>query len=296
MNSCHDNPVHPTRALVPDGLVERFATVDGHRIRYLRGGSGPPLLLIHGLMGYAFSWTEIAPALARAYDVIAPDMLNLGFSDRADVDASLSGMAGRMWRFADAIGLPRVTLLGSSHGGAIAMKMATLDPPRVASLILVSPAHPWSERARWQIRLFATPLGAPLAWAMGIAPRTWMAIGLHRLYGDPARMPAGTIPGYSRPIDRKMLAYLLRVARRWNHDFDGLRESIRLISDIPTLLIWGDRDPVVGVTTARELQEHFQDCALEIVPGTGHLPYEEAPADFLSALERGRRTLEAKHG
>jgi pimeloyl-ACP methyl ester carboxylesterase len=176
------------------------------------------------------------------------------------------------------------------------MKMAIAAPQRTTSMVLVSPAHPWSERARWQIRLFSTPLGAPLAWAMSVAPRLWMAIGLHRLYGDPARMPAGTIRGYSRPVDRKMLAYLLRVARRWNHDFDGLRESIRLISDIPTLLIWGDRDPVVGVTTARELQKHFRYCVLEIVPGTGHLPYEEAPADFLSALARGRRTLEAKHG
>ncbi len=290
--------MHPNgaRPLVPNGFVVHFATVHGHRIRYLRGGSGPPLLLIHGLMGYAFSWTEIAPALTREFDVIAPDMLNLGLSDRADVDASLSGMAARMWRFADQIRIRRVTLLGSSHGGAIAMEMAILAPERIESLVLVSPAHPWSERARWQIRLFATPLGAPLAWAMSIAPRAWMAIGLYRLYGDPTRMPAGTIPGYSRPIDYKMLAYLLRVARRWNQDFDGLRESIRSISGIPTLLIWGDRDPVVGVTTARELREHFRNCVLEIVPGTGHLPYEEAPAEFLSALERGRRTLEAKHG
>lgn len=284
------------RPLVPEGLVEHFVTIDGHRIRYLRGGSGPPLLLIHGLMGYAFSWTEIAPALTREFDVIAPDMLNLGLSDRADVDASLGGVAARIWRFADQIGLRRVTLLGSSHGGAIAMKMATSDPPRVASLILVSPAHPWSERSRWQIRLFSTPMGAPLAWAMSLAPRAWMAIGLHRLYGDPARMRPGTIPGYSRPVDGKMLAYLLRLTRRWNRDFDELRESISVISAIPLLLIWGDRDRVVGLDTARELQEHFRHCTLEIVPGAGHLPYEEAPEDFLIALERGRRTLEARHG
>lgn len=290
--------MHPngTRPLVPDGLVEHFVTIDGHRIRYLRGGSGPPLLLIHGLMGYAFSWTEIAPALTREFDVIAPDMLNLGLSDRAHVDASLGGMAARMWRFADQIGLGRVTLIGSSHGGAIAMKMATLDPSRVASLILVSPAHPWSERSRWQIRLFSTPLGAPLAWAMSLAPRAWMAVGLHRLYGDPARMRSGTIPGYSRPIDHKMLAYLLRVARRWRQDFDDLKREISRIADVPTLLIWGDRDSVVGLNTARELRQRFRHCTLEIIRGTGHLPYEEAPAEFLSALERGRRTLEAKYG
>lgn len=290
--------MHPngTRALIPAGFVENFVSVDGHRVRYLTGGMGPPILLIHGLMGYSFSWSEVAPQLARSFSVYAPDMVNLGFSARADVDPSLDAMADRMWRFADFVGIKNVELLGSSHGGAIAMKMAILDPSRVTFLILVSPAHPWSERARWQIRLFSTPLGAPLAWAMSIAPRAWMAIGLHRLYGDPARMRPGTIPGYSRPIDRKMLAYLLRLSRRWNHDFDTLRREISRIADVPTILIWGDRDPVVGLDTARELQERFRHCTLEIVPGTGHLPYEEAPADFLSALERGRRTLEVKHG
>lgn len=290
--------MHPngTRSLIPEGLVEHSVTIDGHRMRYLHGGSGPPLLLIHGLMGYSFSWREVAPVLARTYEVYAPDMLNLGFSARAGLDPSLDAMADRMWRFADSVGIKDVELLASSHGGAIAMKMAITAPKRVEAMVLVSPAHPWSERARWQIRLFATPLGAPLAWVMSLAPRAWMAVGLHRLYGDPARMRPGTIPGYSRPIDHKMLAYLLRVARRWNHDFDTLKREISRIADVPTLLIWGDRDPVVGVSTARELQQHLRCCTLEVVPGTGHLPYEEAPVDFLSALERGRRTLEAKHG
>jgi pimeloyl-ACP methyl ester carboxylesterase len=290
--------VHPngTRALVPDGLVERFVTINGHRMRYLTAGRGPKLLLIHGLMGYSFSWSEVAPALARTDEVFAPDMLNIGLSARADVDPSLEAMADRMWRFADAVGITEVELLASSQGGAIAMKMAVRAPERVTSLVLVSPAHPWSEQARWQIRLFSTVLGPPLAWAMSLAPRLWMAIGLRRQYGDFAKMPAGTLAGYSRPIDRKMLAYLLRVARRWYEDFAALKSEITRIADIPTLLIWGDRDRIVPLTTAPEIQRQFRHVSLEVIPGAGHLPYEEAPADFLSALERGRRTLETKHG
>jgi pimeloyl-ACP methyl ester carboxylesterase len=280
---------------IPKGFTEHFIQVDGYRWRYLRGGSGAPLLLIHGLMGYSFSWREVAPALARNYDVIAPDMLNLGFSERAPVDAGLGGIAERMWKFADALGLKRLTLLGSSQGGAIAMKMAVVARERVFSLILVSPAHPWSEKARWQIRLFSTPLGAPIAWAMSIAPRSWMALGLYRLYSDFANMPAGTIPGYSRPIDRRMLAYLLRVARRWNEDFDELKQEIGTIADIPTLLIWGDRDSIVPVSTIEDLHACFRRVAIEIIPGAGHLPYEEKPEEFLTAFEQGRRTLEMTH-
>jgi pimeloyl-ACP methyl ester carboxylesterase len=123
-----------------------------------------------------------------------------------------------------------------------------------------------------------------------------MRIGLRHQYADAANIRAGTLSGYSRPIDRKMLAYLLRVARRWRQDFDALKSEINRIAEIPTLLIWGDRDRIVPLATAGELQQRFRHAALEIVRGTGHLPYEEAPGDFLIALERGRRTLETKHG
>jgi pimeloyl-ACP methyl ester carboxylesterase len=130
---------------------------------------------------------------------------------------------------------------------------------------------------------------------MSIAPRLWMALGLYRLYGDVAKMPTGTIPGYSRPIDRKMLAYLLRVSRRWYEDFDGLKQEIDRIAEIPTLLIWGTRDRIVPASTAPDLKAQFHRVALELIAGAGHLPYEEEPEEFLAALERGRRTLEAKH-
>jgi pimeloyl-ACP methyl ester carboxylesterase len=130
---------------------------------------------------------------------------------------------------------------------------------------------------------------------MSIAPRLWMALGLYRLYGDVAKMPTGTIPGYCRPIDRKMLAYLLRVARRWYQDFEELKWEIDRIADIPTLLIWGTRDRIVPASTASDLKSQFHRVALELIAGAGHLPYEEAPEEFIAALERGRRTLEAKH-
>jgi pimeloyl-ACP methyl ester carboxylesterase len=295
--ACHHKVVHTNgtrknrRALVPHGFSENFVTIDGHRMRYLIGGRGPKLLLIHGLMGYSISWSEIAADLASSFAVFAPDMLNLGLSDRADIEPSLHAMAARMWRFADAVGVGRAIVLGTSQGGAIAMKMAALAPERVDSLILVSPAHPWSEKARWQIRLFSSPMGVPLAWAMSLAPRLWMALGLYRLYGDSAKMPAGTIPGYSRVIDHRMLRYLLRVARRWYLDFETLKDELSRFADIPTLLIWGDRDCIVPPTTASELEKQFRHVTLEVVRGAGHLPYEEAPQDFLAALARGRRTL-----
>jgi pimeloyl-ACP methyl ester carboxylesterase len=187
------NPREEKRRLVPVGTEERFAEVAGHRMRYLVGGSGPALLFVHGLMGYSFSWSEILTDLVHDFRVYAPDMLNLGFSDRADVQGDLGGTAARMLAFMDAVGLQNAIAIGSSQGGAIAMQMGVIAPERFDRLVLVSPAHPWSESARWQIRLFATPMGAMIARMMPIAPTLWMALGVRRLYSPSSRILPGTI-------------------------------------------------------------------------------------------------------
>lgn len=278
-------PTQSWRSPVPPGIEEKFVSVDGHRIRYLTAGSGPNLLLVHGLMGYSFSWTEILPELAKRFRIFAPDLLNLGFSARAEADPALPAIAERMFKFLDAVGVARADVMGSSHGGTIALQMAARERGRVDRLVLVAPSHPWSESGRWQIRLFATPLGPPLAALMSYAPRVWMAVGLFRLYARHQRMPRGTISGYARPMhDRRTLAYLLQIARRWEQDFAGLRAGLARATDVPTLLIWGDRDPIVPLRTADDLQKHLRCAELQVIPDCGHLPYEERPEEFLSAV------------
>src|SRR5437899_6331660 len=112
-----DSSKRNTRLLVPPGIEERWATVDGHRVRYLFGGSGPPLLLIHGLMGFSFSWSENLPALAKHFTVYAPDLLNVGYSDRCDLDPGLQATATQVLHFMNAVGLSAADLTGTSYGG-----------------------------------------------------------------------------------------------------------------------------------------------------------------------------------
>lgn len=89
---------------------ERFVKIDGARIRYLQAGSGPPLILLHGLMGYSFSWRFTIPVLSRHATVYAPDQLGTGFSDRpAELDCRLCAMAERLFKFLDAIGVSSST-------------------------------------------------------------------------------------------------------------------------------------------------------------------------------------------
>src|SRR5262249_42825415 len=147
-----------------------WVTVDGGRMRYLQAGSGPPLLLVHGLLGYSFSWRFVIPVLAEMATIYAVDMLGTGFSDRPPkLDCSLKAGAQRLLRFMDTVGLTSCDLLGTSHGGAVAMMAAALAPEKIRRLILVDPVNPWSAHGRLLTAFLSSSPIAPLF--LNIAPR-----------------------------------------------------------------------------------------------------------------------------
>ena len=129
----------------PYSIQDHWITLDGARMRYLRDGRGPNLVLVHGLLGYSFSWRYAIPVFAQRATVHAVDMLGVGFSDRpAGLDCCLQASAERLLRFLDAAAIDSCDLLGTSHGGAVSMMSASLSPDRIRRLILVAPVNPWS--------------------------------------------------------------------------------------------------------------------------------------------------------
>jgi pimeloyl-ACP methyl ester carboxylesterase len=276
------------RKLVPDGVQECSATVAGKRMRYLTGGSGPPLLLMHGLMGYSFSWSENLPELAKHFRVIAPDFLNLGYSERCEVGTSLVEVASTMFRFMDVLGLERVAMVGTSHGGGVAMQMAADHPERIQRLLLVAAANPFSERSRWQITLFSHRLGRHLAPLVALTPRSLFALAiLLRMYADRNKALPGTVAGYWRPHrwDFKTNRHLARVVVSWTRDFQAIEPRLaEIANNVPTTLLWGAKDLIVSVHSARQLQTAMNNAALIVLENVGHLPYEEAPEEFNSAV------------
>src|SRR5437763_6699381 len=100
-----ENKIGPRRRLVPTGIEERFAQVQGHRMRYLTAGFGPPLLFIHGLMGFSFSWSENLAVLAQHFTVFAPDLLNTGYSERVELQGDLKQTATLMSEFMVSVGI-----------------------------------------------------------------------------------------------------------------------------------------------------------------------------------------------
>ncbi|MEY2412387.1 MAG: hypothetical protein QOD84_993 [Acidobacteriaceae bacterium] len=260
--------------------------MDGFHVRYMRGGSGRPLVLVHGLLGYSFSWRWIAPVLSRHATVYAPDMLGSGFSDHpADLDYFLRASAERLLRFLDTVGVEACDILGTSYGGAIAMAAAAMAPGRFRSLVLAAPVNPWSSSGSYRAALLGRwPVAALLK---RIGPRFHLldAFILSRLYGDRTRIRPGTLEGYAAAFrTRSSFESPLYILRQWDRDLKQLRTMIPRIGSIPTLLIWGDKDAAVDPRSAGPLQKQFENCQTVILHGVGHVAYEEVPEEFSSIV------------
>jgi len=267
-------------------VEEHFAMLDGGRVRFLQAGSGQPLLLLHGLLGYSFSWRFNMAALAQHRRVLALDQLGVGFSDRPQgLNCDMRAVASRTIAFIDQQAPGKFDLLGTSHGGAVALWVAALlaerGDRRLQRLILSAPANPWSQHGRRLAPFVAKrPISAVLRSALPKARFAW-GFFIRRLYANAERMPPGTVKGYSAALamDRSW-EYGLRVLESWLEDLEMLKSFLPALTDVPTLLIWGEADPAVYLRSAEPLRRHFRNCEYVSMPGVGHLPYEEAPEDF----------------
>jgi pimeloyl-ACP methyl ester carboxylesterase len=251
-------------------------------VRYLKCGSGPPLVLVHGLLGSSFCWRFNLEALGAVRTVFAPDMPGLGHSGRiAEHECSLRTNAERLLNFMRACGLERADLLGNSHGGAIVMMMAALAPAAVERMILVAPVHPWMRERRFLLATLASAPGRLLMRAIAPQLGTLHSYFLRRMYGDPSRITPGTLEGYSAPIRIPgTIEHLLAEVRCWTKDLEQLQLLLPRLHFVPTLLVWGSMDGAIKSQTAGKLAELFESCRLEIIPTAGHLPFEELPDEF----------------
>ncbi|HTC48664.1 MAG TPA: alpha/beta hydrolase [Candidatus Aquilonibacter sp.] len=296
-----------------EGVEECWTELEGARMRYLRAGPakspsfdklrtgflaknarngapGPALILLHGLLGYSFSWRFAMPALAPYATVYAPDMMGAGFSDRADVDYSMRGTARRLLRFIRGLGVSSFDLLGTSHGGAVAMMAAEECLSgnfglHLERLILVAPVNPYSAHGRRLAPFFGSNFGSALFRRfiprMNLFYPYWHA----RMYGDRERIPAGTLEGYKAPLAKPgLFDHALSIVRTWTADLRELETVLPKLANVPTLLMWGSKDTAVYASSAERLAKFFPNSESIVFPGIGHLPYEECPEEFNRAV------------
>ena len=259
-------------------------------MRYLKTGAGRPLILVHGLLGYSFSWRFTMPALAPHATVYAIDNLGAGLSHAVEgMDCTVRGTAERVLEFADALGLAEFDLLGTSHGGAVSMIAAAIAAdrgrPQIERLILVASVNPWSPHGKRLAPFLVTPLGA-LVFRNTI--ERWRALDylwLRRLFSSGDKIPPDSLAGYRIPVRYNHgFRHASNILKSWTSDLVDLESTLPKIRDYPTLLMWGTKDRAVHFASADRLRQNFRDARLVAFEGVGHLPYEESAAQFNHVL------------
>lgn len=260
-------------------IEEGFVQVDGGAVHFQRAGVGRPILLLHGLVGSAKNWSQNISFLARDSSVYAIDLSNMGESERVPgLDAGLQATADRLASAMDALGIAQADVAGHSHGGAVAMMFAARHPERVRSLILFAPANPFCDLGHQLIRFYQTRFGMWVARQIPWLPRMLKATALSRMYGDPSRVSPDALEGYIEGLHIPgTVDHVLQIVQRWFVDMGLLRSALKDLVSKPTLLIWGDRDRAVGLTSGRALQKTLPQSSLLVLPGVGHIPFEERP-------------------
>ncbi len=265
--------------------------VHGRPLTCVVAGSGPVLLLIHGMGGTFENWHAVIKPLARRHTVLAPDLPGHGRSAPGGGDYSIGALAAGLRDLLVALGHERATLVGHSLGGGIAMQFAYQFPETTERLVLVSSGGLGHE-VSLLLRAAALP-GANVFIAatatLGSTVGGALARGLGIVGVRPNADVSEVARGYASLADRDRRAAFLATLRgvidtRGQRVHAGDRHY--LDEGMPTLIIWGDRDPIVPLHHGQNAHEAIPGSRLEVFRGVGHLPQLEAPERFIAVLEQ----------
>jgi 4,5:9,10-diseco-3-hydroxy-5,9,17-trioxoandrosta-1(10),2-diene-4-oate hydrolase len=260
-------------------IEKHWVQIEGHSMHCLKAGAGPELILLHGLLGTASTWELTIPDLAAESTVYAVDALGIGESERVPgIDATPEAQAARLIAFMDESNILSADFLATSHGGAVALTLAAKYPGRVRTLMLHAPANPFSRLTDPLINFYLSGLGTWFAHRVASLPEPMQALALGRMYGDPTHLREGSLGKYIGSLRVPgTVDYVLSMLRTWFDDMVRLETALEHVRPFPVLLLWGDRDRAVSLASAQDLRRCFDRAEFELLPGTGHLPYEECP-------------------
>jgi pimeloyl-ACP methyl ester carboxylesterase len=262
-------------------------TVHGHAVSYGEAGAAaddrPVVLLVHGIASRGQQWEPVMAELGETAHVIAPDLLGHGLSAKPRGDYSLGAHANGLRDLLDALGHARVTVVGHSLGGGIAMQFAYQFPERVERLALVG-AGGLGREVTPLLRAATLP-GAELV--LPVLTASWLRRGASSLGGllERARVPLPSVVqeavvGFSAMGDPGARAAFVHTARSVVDPFGqrvDARERLHVTAHLPLLVVWGRRDTVVPVAHGLALAEAVPGSRLEVFEQSGHFPHLTEP-------------------
>jgi pimeloyl-ACP methyl ester carboxylesterase len=268
----------------------RILDSDAH---WLAAGSGPPVILVHGLGNSSLVWRRVIPGIARTHTVIAPDLPGFGHSSptrqRPLLDAYTDFLVALIARTCK--GVP-AALVGNSVGGAVALRLASTRPDLVSRLVLVDPAGVGQGvPSWWRLVRFEPLVRLVSAVPLALTPRPV----LERIIGEAYRRMAFADPGSvsersvrlfaERLNSRERIHRFLRLAHDVVDAFQGEVQQLEHPLPVPVLALWGRQDRLVPLHDALALLERIGGLEVRIIEDAGHSPQLEAPDAFLDAVQ-----------
>ena len=273
-----------------------FVTVHGKRRAYVKTGSGPALLLLHGLACDHRTWDRVIPLLARSYTVIAPDLLGHGLSDKPRADYTLGGYANGMRDLLTVLGIDKVTVVGHSFGGGIAMQFAYQFPERTQRVMLVSSGGLGSEVTPL-IKLIQAPgwEGAMRLLTMPgirhLETRALRAMASHRSgplrkYTRDLEEAAAIVDSWRDRRTRFAIRHLVRAVVDWRGQIVTMSDRAYLTETMPMAVVWGRDDQVIPVRHSSNVAALAPAASVTVLPDSGHFPHRDHPEEFVRLLDR----------
>jgi pimeloyl-ACP methyl ester carboxylesterase len=266
-----------------------LVSIHGHDVSFRRAGAGPAVLLIHGIAGSSRTWEAVMPLLAGTHTVIAPDLVGHGESAKPPGDYSLGAQASALRDLLSVLDIDRVTVVGQSFGGGVAMQFSYQFPEHCDRLVLVGSGGLGRE-VNWLLRLLTIPgveYVLPVLTPGFVRDRGDQLVELLHKVGFRHPRAVEMWRAYASLAElgsRRAFVRTLRGVIDPGGQSVNAMDRLYLTAPIPTMIVWGDRDNIIPVSHAHAAHDAIPGSRLEIIEGAGHFPHVEAPHRFVEIL------------
>ncbi len=267
-----------------------FVTIHGHRRAFVKAGSGPAVLLLHGLGCDHTTWSPVIDTLAQRFTVIAPDLLGHGQSAKPRADYTVGGFANGMRDLLTVLGINRATVVGHSFGGGVAMQFAYQYPERTERLVLVASGGLGPEVSP-VIRAVTAPGFHQLAGVLTLPGlrhlstatlRAAAATGVRQLRD--LDEVAGVLETFTDPHAREAVRHVVRGVVDWRGQMITMSDRAYLTEAMPMAVVWGRDDMAIPVKHANLVAELAPMARVEVIADAGHFPHKDHPQRFARIL------------
>ncbi len=263
------------------GPSSNFVTVQDYNLHYLKKGSGPPLVLVHGFAGSVFTWRDLIPLLTDTYTMYALDLPGFGFSDKpADGDYSMEAQARLVTGFIQALNLQPAALVGHSMGGIIVAYASVQKPELIDKLVIIEGGFYHGGAPAFLQYLFFPfdRLMAKLFYTKDFRSRSLLPSYHNKEIVTDAVVQAYLIPGKT-PGAVAALATMMRTVGP--ETYEGLSSAVQ----DPTLLVWSAENKNNPVSDGERLDKEIPTSELVVIEECGHYVQEEKPEELAAAMK-----------